>query len=384
MTESHDELSTPVRYLPTDSATPPDGGIALCLSGGGYRAMLFHAGVLWRINEAGWLPRLDRVSSVSGGSITAGVLALGWQALDFDEGGVAGAFADTVVGPLRDLAKHTIDKPAIIAGLFEPLSSIGDHVAAAYRGHLFGDKTLQEFPDRPRFVINSTNLASGELFRFSRPYAADWRVGRIEAPAIPIATAVACSSAFPPFLSPYRLDLSDATWATDSGNDLTDPDYRSELRLSDGGVYDNLGLETAWKTCHTVLVSDAGGHMAPEPEPPADWARHMLRVLSVIDNQVRDLRKRQVINGLASGDRDGVYVGIRSDVDDYHLQDAMPADPAITSTLATLPTRLAPIDNDVQMRLINWGYVMADTGLRRHLDPTAPKGTLPYPDSVLS
>ena len=35
-------------------------------------------GVLWRLNELGWLPKLTRVASVSGGSITAGVLALNW------------------------------------------------------------------------------------------------------------------------------------------------------------------------------------------------------------------------------------------------------------------------------------------------------------------
>src|SRR5262249_61574641 len=51
---------------------PPEPGMALCLSGGGYRAMIFHVGVLWRLNEAGLLGSLKRVSSVSGGSITAG------------------------------------------------------------------------------------------------------------------------------------------------------------------------------------------------------------------------------------------------------------------------------------------------------------------------
>src|SRR5437016_5593248 len=60
-------------------------GIGLCLSGGGYRAMMFHAGALWRLNEFGYLPRLDRISSVSGGSITAGVLASRWQQLSFDQ-----------------------------------------------------------------------------------------------------------------------------------------------------------------------------------------------------------------------------------------------------------------------------------------------------------
>src|SRR4051794_41785177 len=54
------------------SADEPADGVALCLSGGGYRAMLFHVGVVWRLHDAGWLERLDRVSSVSGGSITAG------------------------------------------------------------------------------------------------------------------------------------------------------------------------------------------------------------------------------------------------------------------------------------------------------------------------
>lgn len=43
---------------------------------GGYRAMVFHLGVLIRLNEVGLLRWLGRVSSVSGGSITAGVLGL--------------------------------------------------------------------------------------------------------------------------------------------------------------------------------------------------------------------------------------------------------------------------------------------------------------------
>jgi NTE family protein len=70
----------PVTPIPTDEADgQPKPGIGLCLSGGGYRAMVFHIGVLWRLYEAGVLKKVDRVSSVSGGSITAGVLALAWN-----------------------------------------------------------------------------------------------------------------------------------------------------------------------------------------------------------------------------------------------------------------------------------------------------------------
>ena len=59
---------------PATAATPDDvdatgldeKGVALCLSGGGYRAMLFHVGTLWRLNELG-LQELER-SHEQGGS----------------------------------------------------------------------------------------------------------------------------------------------------------------------------------------------------------------------------------------------------------------------------------------------------------------------------
>jgi NTE family protein len=69
--------------------TEPEEAIALSLSGGGYRAMLFLGGIV-RLKETGHLKEIARVSSVSGGSITAGVLALAWQQLDFETGGIEG------------------------------------------------------------------------------------------------------------------------------------------------------------------------------------------------------------------------------------------------------------------------------------------------------
>src|SRR5215831_8227909 len=92
-------------------------GIALCLSGGGYRAMLFHLGALWRLNEAKILPQLRRISSVSGGSIAAGVLAIRWKELSFVNG-VAANFPDLVAAPLRRFASKTIDIPAVLKGGF--------------------------------------------------------------------------------------------------------------------------------------------------------------------------------------------------------------------------------------------------------------------------
>ena len=75
----------PVQDMPGDR---PTEALGLCLSGGGYRAMLFHLGVLWRLNEIEMklLKRVDRISSVSGGSITAATLGLHWSGLDWKAG----------------------------------------------------------------------------------------------------------------------------------------------------------------------------------------------------------------------------------------------------------------------------------------------------------
>jgi NTE family protein len=363
----------------------PREKLGLCLSGGGYRAMLFHLGALWRLNQAKLLEGLNRVSSVSGGSITAATLGLQWRSLEWRDG-VAANLEDLVVNPVRALADETIDVSSVIEG-FAPFTSVGKRVAHAYREHLFGRETLQALPDNdraPRFVICATNLESGTLFRFSQPYAADYRVGRISTPSIELADAVAASSAFPPILSPFEIDLREADWEMMPGNELVEPRWRDKIDLSDGGVYDNLGLETVWKRCETVLISDGGGQTPDDPNPPNDWPRQSLRVLYLIDNQVRSLRKRQAVGSFKLGLRTGTFWGIRSHVADYELDDALDADPALTLRLAETPTRLKKLDASHQKRLINWGYIICDTAVRKWVKQELERPErLPYPSAGL-
>ncbi|HEV3446123.1 MAG TPA: patatin-like phospholipase family protein, partial [Gemmataceae bacterium] len=61
------------QYLP--SPRDQRSGMALCLSGGGFRAALFHLGAVRRLNELGILSQVTTISSVSGGSILAAHLA---------------------------------------------------------------------------------------------------------------------------------------------------------------------------------------------------------------------------------------------------------------------------------------------------------------------
>lgn len=365
------ESIEPVEYLPGETARPLEKGTALCLSGGGYRAMLFHAGVLWRLNDIGYLPQLKRISSVSGGSITAGVLAMNWRRLDFRDQ-TATNFEAEVIAPIKKMASQTIDVPSVIWGVLL-WGTVGDRIASAYGKHLFGNRTLQDLPDDPRFVFNATNIQSGALWRFSKPYMRDWRVGEIKNPTVDLATVVAASSAFPPVLSPVTLGLSPRDFTPNSGADLQDDQYRQKITLTDGGVYDNLGLETAWKRYETVLVSDAGAAFAAHVNPKKDWLRHTARVLFIIDNQVRNLRRRQLIESYKLGVRRGAYWSICADLDkDYDLPQKLNCPFEKTTLLAKLETRLKGLDSLTQEKLINWGYAVADVALRKYVNVKLP------------
>jgi NTE family protein len=360
----------PVTPDPDSDDTPASSetGIALALSGGGYRAMVFHVGALYRLNEVGILSRLARISSVSGGSITAGVLGLTWKHLDFQNG--VGKGFDTFVTQIRKMADRDVDVGAVIGGIFLP-GTVSDRVAEAYDQVLFDGATLQDLPDdaagkAPRFVINATNVQTAVLWRFSRAYMGDYRVGLVEKPSVKLSSAVAASSAFPPILSPMKLQIAQPVTPT-KGADLNHAPFTKPADQSDGGVYDNLGLETI-KRFATLLVSDAGQKITPEENPHDDWGRHSVRILDTVDNQVRSLRKRQLISSFVRGEHTGTYWGVRTHFNDYKLlDDPLKCATRDPSQLAAIPTRLQRMPRPQQDKLMNWGYAVCDAALRAHI-----------------
>jgi NTE family protein len=373
--------------LPLGSEGLDEDGIALCLSGGGFRASLFHVGMLWRLRDLGVLPKLTRISSVSGGSIAAAVLALAWKDLAAD-GFSSDAFRARFVEPLRGFCARTIDAPAIAAGVLLPWRSAADGLAAAYAEHLVGASTLQDLPDQPNFIFCATNLQTGRLFRLAKPYIADYRIGLIRNAALPIATAVAASSGFPPFFSPVEF-AAPGPFEAGPGTTLhDDPAYTQHLSLCDGGAYDNLGLQTAWPRCRTVLVSDAGAPFDQVREVRSDWVRLTLRALDIATDQARGLRKQSLVASYKAGERKGAYWGIGTDIAGYSAVPLMRCHVDITGPLAALRTRLDRFSTEEQERLINWGYALCDAAIRRWapgLSPGATVGTAwPCPDHPLA
>ena len=222
----------------------------LALSGGGYRATLFALGSLWRLNELGYLKSLDRITGVSGGSITLGHLAQNWQALEFDEKTkVASNFQQIIAKPIQDFCSQNLDIKAIISGLLSPTETIGNKVAKAYQQKLFGNTRLEQLPSGagiPEFIFYATNYDTGSSVRITNKDIYDYKLGEASSKGILLSQAVGASSAFPPYFAPVIIDSSQWQWQPGKfSSHFADPDgvLHQQLTLVDGGLYDNMGIE---------------------------------------------------------------------------------------------------------------------------------------------
>ena len=203
--------------------------------------------------------------------------------------------------PVRRLAGKTIDVPAIAIGILRPAPS-------AIRPPARSNDT----PSKRRrcrtcpttaFIFNATNLQSAVLWRFSKPYMRDYRVGEVQDPPVPLATAVAASAAFPPFLSPVQLELEEQDYTRGADPICSalpsQPDQPSRTE-----ALRQPGPRNSLEAYQTILISDGGGRIGGKADVKRDWPRHAHRVLNVIDSQVRALRKRQAIEGFRAGRRE--------------------------------------------------------------------------------
>jgi NTE family protein len=266
-------------------------GHALCLSGGGYRAALFHLGAVRRLNECGLLGHLDMISSVSGGSILAAHLArivTPWPASDH----VFPDWETRVAAPFRAFCRCDIRTPALLRSLRHPLRLVRQGLdpaglEIAYSRLLTAD-SLPDLPETPRFVFCATELLTATLWRFERDVIRSWRTSNLKPQSHDtIARAVAASSCFPPLFAPMRPTREEGR-IPDLVIDGREPLPASQLRLTDGGLYDNLGIEPAVKRHKVLFISDGGA--------PFDYAhgdgllKQSKRYFDVLARQVANLR----------------------------------------------------------------------------------------------
>jgi NTE family protein len=363
-------------------------GIALALSGGGFRATLFHLGALRRMNELGVLAALDSITSVSGGSVMAACLAKSMMTagpgapIDF------AAMASTVC----DLTSCNLRRRVFIDRL-EPThwgSSLADLVAMEFAGRVT-DKSLAELPAKPDFLFCATDMAFGVNWIYGRDIAGDFQAGyrRTGLERIPIAYATAASACFPPLFRPIDPLVSADEFHGGRARGPAADACRKRLRLSDGGVYDNMALEPAWKRAATLLVSDAGGPF--EFADDRGTLGDLLRYPDIMGNQARGLRKRWLIESFTSGigpgglpGFGGTYWGTVSYRAKYDPSDTLGYSQEIATLIANIRTDFDEFSPAERAILENHGYLMADIAISVHVPAlygSAPPALMvPYPE----
>lgn len=358
--------------------------------------MLFHVGTITRLNQFGLLPRLLRISSVSGGSIASAMLAKAMPRLQYHDSVAVNLDAE-FVEPLRAFSRRSIDITAWTQGTFHPTRSVGDALTDIYDELLDGMK-LEDLPNKPTFVFNTTNLQTGRNCRILRKYIADYKIGKLEGlKGLKLARAVAASSAFPPVLSPVTIATKGGRWSAwkkpDGSPDedqanlyLRDPAYTRKLSLTDGGAYDNLGLETIDDTRNykTLFVSDGGAPFDIKSSANTLWLAQALRVLDIATDQARALRKRMLFAQANRGAIKVAYAGIKRPTDAYPAPPRWQVNNARVDQLALIRTRLDPFSEREQGELINWGWHQMDLAVRSYVLKGAPAGAeWPVPDHRL-
>ena len=224
--------------------------IGLALSGGGFRASLYHLGLIRFLRDADILSQVTHITSVSGGSIIAAHLALNWDRYngspeEFDA--VASELLSFVNLDIRNRIVRRfplnipLRLPRRLLGLSNRKLTRTGLLESHYEKYLYGDTSLFELPETPKLHILSTNLSEGCLCSFNRDGLLmvrrqpdkKIRIDHIQTGLATVAMAVTSSSAFAGFFPP--IELTGAEVGVSAGE-------FGRQAYTDGGVFDNLGV----------------------------------------------------------------------------------------------------------------------------------------------
>lgn len=306
--------------------------IALALSGGGFRATVFHLGVLARLAEQDLLGDVTFLSTVSGGSLCIGLV----HAKNDFSWPTSNEYIQKVLPEARtilttyDLQKSMIFR--ILGTFWTILETRADDLSDLMRRNWGITANLEDLPKNPRWMINATCYETGKNWRFERFRMGDYLFGyTYDTHEYSLSDAMAASAGFPGLIGPMVIKSGRYSWfkyVEGSERELaievpetqlqreTEPIQPafSEAHLWDGGAYDNHGLEglydfnTGWrKNIEFLIVSDATGRSKPEAY---QWGpKALLRLATgVMMDQIRSLRTRSVLERMVVHEDKGSFL----------------------------------------------------------------------------
>jgi len=383
-----------------ETGTHPKIGIAL--SGGGSRAIAFHLGCLRTLHIQGILQRARVLSTVSGGSVIGAMYACHEGTFDEFEDHVRAVLRSGLVAPAIRVAFTTREGPKAAAALvillvtwawlvpFRCIATILSRVVRsggiaperwmprrfasrttvlryAMDTMIFKGKLLGDLPaNRPRLIAIATELRTGSAFYFGRRHAGSWRFGMIDPTQIAVAHAVAASAAYP-LLLPALDDF--VTFRKRDGSLRTE-----RVTLSDGGVYDNLGLSPLWpdrdrdisigvEEIDTIIACRAGYGLRTN-DPSIFVKARMMAAFGAVQARAQNATTKRLYDLKGAGKiRDFVLPYL--DQDDERLA-FPPADLVRRASVAGYPTNFFAMPDEWIERLSKRGEQLTLAVIREH------------------
>lgn len=351
--------------------------IGLALSGGGFRATLYHLGLVRFLRDAGFLKQVTHITSVSGGSIMAAHLALNWDQYNGSEKEFDQAAAQLLDFTRLDVRNRILRRYPLalllrgarrLLGLSNRKLTRTGLLEYHYQSFLYGDKSLFELPESPQLHILSTNLSEGCLCSFNRDglwmmqvKAERPHIERIRVGLMTVAMAVTASSAFPGFFPPFELTGRDVGAR---GGEFGRQAY------TDGGVYDNLGVRmfrtltpllSAEQELDGVLVSDVGKRIEVQSAQGGGLIRAALRSSDILMDRVWQLESENF------QDTFGFVFARITDVVGPH-EDPSAMHPEVQRQTANIRTDLDAFTPLEISALIRHGYCMGRKACRSRTD----------------
>lgn len=306
--------------------------IGLALSGGGYRAAAYHIGTLRALNRLGILDKIDVISAVSGGSITAA-----YYALHKDNYKV---FEDSFINKLQRGVIRTsiaylvllicvlllvccfiswwllIPEIIILLICWYWILPVSCFIECSYNRLFFKKKKLSDLPQSPLVAINATDVSNGKLYTFSQLKMGgytyykngDYSTSPFDNTQFTIAKAVMASSCVPFAFSPIKISKK-----------FCKEDTQTPI-LIDGGLYDNQGthkLSTPKSRYHTdyIIVSDAGN-----TQINSKWILNPISLLiktsDIMMDRIKKFQRQQNLYTRANTNR-YAYVPLEWDIEEW-------------------------------------------------------------------